>query len=179
MKRINKKGQTEDFLADLIPSLIIILIGLYVLSNMQSANKLSTTEKGRAVNTVLNFEQKTITDYLSLKTEIDNKNQISMQDMISLSYQNKEYQSKLAIWLDKTGLAQLEAPIETIAQETKQEKVETQQFGEKECIQMDIQYPDSSSFKIGKECSGKEQSFYLPTFEGQYLKIKSIVGTKD
>lgn len=178
MKRLNKKGQTEDFLADLIPSLIIILIGLFILSNMQSANKLSTTEKGRAINDMLKFEQKTITDYLSLKIDIDNKN-ISTQELISLTYNNPQYQGILGNSLSRGGLAEYDTPIETIGETTPQIKPEYSASDPKECLNLVIKYPGGQTpLIIGEGCVGKEQTFYLPTFDGQYLEINSIVGKK-
>lgn len=177
MKKLAKKGQTEDFLADLIPSAIIIIIGLYILSNMQSANRLSATEKERAINYALEIEQKTITEYLSLKIDIDGKER-SLQEWISLSYNNNEYQAKLVEKLIGKDLAQREILWETIAKSVEQEHPEETSKERKACLELTIQYPDGSSpLKIGEKCDGREQTFYLPTFDGQYLKIKSITGT--
>ncbi len=176
MKKLTKKGQTEDFLADLIPSAIIILIGLYVLSNMQDANRLSATEKERAINTALKFEQTTVLDYLSLKVDVDDK-KMTMQELISLTYKDEGYQRKLREWLLRKDLAQQEILWEFIAKSVEQEYPEEISKGRKACLELKIQYPNGSSLEVGEKCDGREQTFYLPTFDGQYLEIKSIVGT--
>lgn len=158
MKRIRKKGQTEDFLADMIPSLIIIAIGLYVLSNMQSANEESADSTKINITGYL-MEKKTITDYLNQELKIDGKN-IPLKEVISLTYKNEEYQQKV--------LKELEG---IIGQDTGRRTVES--CNVITCLNAEIQYPDGSSKKLKKDifCPGEEKVIFFPTYEGQSIKM--------
>jgi len=172
---IRKKGQTEDFVADFIPSLIIIIIGLYVLSEMEDIG-IKTTEETKNKLLERLEDRKTINDYMFEERKIDNETK-TLIEWISLIYKNKEHQTELILDLAREDIAELRAPVETISGTQEQEPVETTQHGRKECIKLDIQYPDSSKLEIGGKCDGTEQIFYLPTFEGQYIQVKSIAGT--
>lgn len=172
---IRKKGQTEDFIADLIPSLIIIAIGLYVLSDMQDVGKKATENTN--IKLVEELEgRKTLVNYLTKEIELDDK-KITLNELISLGYKNEEYQRRLIENLQRTGLAQLKIPIETIAESTEQLEAENIQTEVKECLKLDIKYPDGSNLEIGEKCMGREKVFALPTYEGQYLTVKLTVRT--
>lgn len=175
MKKLKKKGQTEDFLADLIPSLIIIIIGVFVLSSMHNTNRVAVNNQKRLVNYDL-MEKKMITDHLSKMIDVGDK-KISLQELISLSYKNEGYKQVLINDLQRTGLAQIEGPVEAIAVMQTQLEAETPKE-RKECFQLEIIYPeDPNPLKLGGGCDGREQTFYLPTYEGQYLMVKSVTGT--
>lgn len=179
MKKLTKKGQTEDFLADLIPSAIIIIIGIYVLSNMHSVNDLLAGEKERAIRQALEFEEKNIAYYLPHKIDIDGK-KISVQELISLTYNNPQYQGILGNSLAREGLAEYDVPPDQSSETTPQINPEYIASSPTECLNLVINYPgDSKPLIIGDGCVGREQNFYLPTFDGQYLEIKSVVGTKE
>lgn len=178
MKKLTKKGQTEDFLADLIPSAIIIIIGVLVLSNMHSVNNSLAKGKEIAIKQALILEEKNIAYYLPHKIDVDGK-KISLQELISLTYNNPQYQGILGTSLEREGLAQYDVPPEQSGETTVQIKPEYVASSPTECLNLVIKYPgDSKPLIIGDKCVGIEQNFYLPTFDGQILEIKSIVGTK-
>jgi len=172
MKKLRKKVQAEDFIADLIPSLIIIAIGLYVLSNMHSVSKAMVDERGERLQSVLKGEQKTIADYLSEKVSIDGK-EISLWELISLSYKNEKYQRKI---VEKLELVKPELLVEFMAETPEQEMVEYIAGEEKECLAAEIHYPDQSKLEFGSGCEGKEKTISLPTYEGQHITVKFTQG---
>jgi len=161
MKRIRKKGQTEDFLADLIPSMIIIMIGLYVLSNMQNANEESAESTKINVTEYL-MEKKTITDHLNQELKINGRD-IPLKEIISLSYKNENYQTLVEEEVNKIQGQQISFP---------------DLFSRVTCLSTKIVYPDGST-KIIEDapyCAGTERVIYLPTFEGKYLTMKFTLG---
>lgn len=175
MKRLNKKGQTEDFVADLIPSLIIIAIGLYVLSGMNDVNEGMVNEVSLKLDKYMEYEEKTVADYLSQNVEVEGK-KMSLAELISLSYRNEEYQrevmKKLGSWEEE-----LEFSPEAIAPTTKQEVAETIAGEMKECTATEITYPDGSVLKIGEDCTGGKKSLALPSYGGEYIKVDLIIGS--
>lgn len=158
---IRKKGQTEDFIADLIPSLIIIAIGLYVLSNMQDVGKKATEETNANLLERLE-DRKTMADYLAKEIEIDNK-KITLNELISLSYKNEAYQKKIKEEVERIQLQRISFP---------------DFYTRVVCLNMEINYPDGSSIVIEKDpfCAGEERKIFLPTYEGRYLTIKFQLG---
>ncbi|MBM3200092.1 hypothetical protein FJZ53_04075 [Candidatus Woesearchaeota archaeon] len=176
MRRLHKKGQTEDFIADLIPSMIVIAIGLYIISNMQATNKILVSEKEGAVRYAL-MEKKDMADYLLLELDSD-KGTISLKEMIGLTYKNEKYQQMLVENLKRKDIVKEDAPIETIAGKPKQDQVETIQRLPEQCIRLDIKYPDGSNMEVGgDECTGWEKVFALPTYDGQSITVNATVGT--
>lgn len=163
MKRISKKGQTEDFVADLIPSLIIIAIGLYVLSNIQNANE-ESVDSARTNITEYLMDRKTITDYLAQEIEMDGK-KIPLEEIISLSYKNENYQTIVEGEVKKIQDQQVSFP---------------DLFSRVTCFSTKIVYPDESQKIIGDTpyCTGAERTIYLPTYEGKYLAMNFTLGTE-
>lgn len=164
MRRMRKKGQAEDFIADLIPSLIIIAIGLYVLSNMYSVNKEMVDERGEKLRYALK-EQKTMVDYLSEKISIEGK-EISLWELISLSYKNEAYQEKVKKELKKIHHIPIDPPDENILCTWRM------------CLEAEINYPDSSKpLAVEDDCiSGKEKIMHFPTYEGKYIIMNFNLG---
>lgn len=175
-KRIKKKGQAEDFLADLIPSLIIIVIGLFVLSKMHAEEQKLVDERAAQLESILKQEIKPINYHLSNeKVEVDGR-EISLRELISLSYKNNAYQGKLIEALERKGLVQQDKPVEAIAETVPQEQAEAIQKGVERCLKLKIEYPDSSTLEAGEKCEGIETILNLPTYEGPYLIINATVG---
>jgi hypothetical protein len=161
MKRIRKKGQTEDFLADMIPSMIIIVIGLFILSSMQNANE-ESAESTKVNITEYLMEKKTIADHLDQELKVDGKN-IPLKEIISLSYKNENYQTLVEGEVNKIQGEQISFP---------------DFYSRVTCLSTKIVYPDDS-IKIIEDapyCAGTERVIYLPTFEGKYLTMKFTLG---
>lgn len=155
---IRKKGQTEDFIADLIPSLIIIAIGLYILADMEDVGKKSIEETNDKLLERLG-DEKTMTDYLAKEIGIDNK-KITLNELISLSYKNEQYQQKVE---EELGWI--------IGQDTGRRTIESCNIIT--CLNAEIQYPDGSSKKLKKDifCPGEEKAMFFPTYGGQSIKM--------
>lgn len=158
--KIRKKGQVEDFAADLIPSLIIIAIGLFILGNMQSVNKEAVDERGEKIKSALEQEEKILADYLLKKVKIDDK-EIPLLELISLSYKNEKYWEKT-----KDELKAINGqPIRF-----------RDWFFENVCLEAEIHYPDNSVKTIDVKCAGEKKTIALPTYEGGYLTINFVIG---
>lgn len=157
MKHLRKKGQTEDFIADLIPSLIIIGIGLYFLSNTQNSNEQEINDIKTNLTDYLK-EGNTMVDYLEKQVSVGDK-KMPLKEMISLSYKNEEYQQKV------------EKELEWIIGQDTGRRVESCKLIT--CLNSEIQYPDGSSKKLKEDifCPGEEKIIFFPTYEGQSIKM--------
>ncbi len=158
MKHLRKKGQTEDFIADLIPSLIIIGIGLYFLSNTQNSNEQEVNDVKTNLTDYLK-DGNTMADYLEKQVSVGDK-KMPLKELISLSYKNEEYQQK--------AVKELE---EITKQDTGRRTIESCIIIT--CLNAEIQYPDGSSKKIKEDifCPGEKKSIFFPTYEGQSIKM--------
>lgn len=159
-KRIKKKGQAEDFLADLIPSLIIIAIGLFVLSKMNSENQKIVDERGKLLAEALKGE-KMMSDYLFKPIKLGNK-KMDLEELISLSYKNENYQKEVEGHLKSIHLIDISPPPD----------VELPVCQYRMCLSSKIKYPDGSSLIIEDElCKGEEKTLNFPSYEGNYITL--------
>ena len=174
-KKIKKKGQAEDFLADFIPSLIIIVIGFFILSKMHSEEQKIVDERGKLIRQALVQEEKTIIDYLDEKILIDGK-RLSLAEVISLSYKNPKYRQILRELDKQFDIASEELIVEYIAQSPPQDIGETIAGELKNCLALDITYPDGLNLEFGTNCPGEERTVNLPSYEGKNLIVKITEG---
>lgn len=159
-KRIKKKGQAEDFIADLIPSLIIIAIGLFVLSKMNSENQKIVDERGKLLAEALK-DEKMMSNYLYKPIKVDNQ-KMTLGELISLSYKNENYQKEVKRHLESIQLTDVQPPKE----------VEFQVCQYRTCLKSEIKYPDDSSLMIKDElCTGEEKVLNFPSYEGDYITL--------
>lgn len=161
MKGISKKGQTEDFVADLIPSVIIIVIGFFILSTMQGANE-KAVEGAKENMTEYFQDKKTITDYLSQEVKVGDKN-IPLREVISLSYKNEAYQDIVEKEIKKIQGQRVSFP---------------DFYTRVVCLSTEIKYPDGDP-KIIQDtpfCAGTEKIIYLPTYGSGYLTMNFTIG---
>ncbi|MDP2909425.1 MAG: hypothetical protein Q8N77_06495 [Nanoarchaeota archaeon] len=161
--KLTKKGQAEDFFADLIPSLIIIVIGLFILSQMNTENEKTTNNKVSALEDALKAEITTLADYLNREVDVDDK-KMPLSDLISLSYKNEAYKKKMESELKKIQLISVEPPAENTFCTWRM------------CLRAQIYYPDSPEpLKIEDDCIGKEKVIHLPTYDGQYITMNTTL----
>lgn len=128
---------------------------------MQDIGKKATEETNAKLIETLE-DKKIMTDYLAKEINIDNK-KITLNELISLSYKNENYQKKLEgemKWIRGQKIKMVEL-CELVT-----------------CLNAEFQYPDGSTKKIDEDifCSGEEKAIFFPTYEGQSIKMKFKLG---
>ena len=97
---MNKKAQTEDILAELVISMVLIVIGVFVLSNMLNVQKLTFDQKDSKLDLMLKNDVLSLGGYVNYeKINIENE-EIYFKDLIKKAYSDQDYRDKLIDFLE-------------------------------------------------------------------------------
>lgn len=163
-----KKGQVEDIFADLIPSIVIIVIAVFILENFSSEHEDSISEKLMELESSLKVKAD-IKDYIRIPIPSDLKDEecanprFTVADIII----NIDPEDKDDPCLDL---------LNEITSRFKKEIV-----GEMESIDVYLKFPNKLiNLKMSEEVDSRdEQTVFVPLRSGEHVDVKLIIGPID
>ena len=163
MRCLYKKGQTEDVIADLIVSIIIIIIAVYILSGISADQE---TNIGLRINEIK----------YQLETKLDINTYLKMPVVGSGSCYHENLTTADLIAL--TDATKPGPCYKLLERQTKNFEKMLIQFGD-ECLDVQIEYPGGKVLTPSScvQVIGEQKEVLVPLKEGGYAKVKFLVGT--
>jgi hypothetical protein len=99
-KKMNRKGQTEDVFAEFIISMIIIVVGIYVLGsllNLQSVN--FQNQKGK-LDSFADNDVLSLGNYVNYEIVMVDGKEISFKELVRKAYTDENYKKELTSLLE-------------------------------------------------------------------------------
>lgn len=97
---MNKKAQTEDVFAELIISVIFILIGIYALSSVLDMQQLTLKEKESSLDLMIEKDYLSLGNYVNYEYVDFNGEEIPFKDFLRKSYTDETYKEELVDMLE-------------------------------------------------------------------------------
>lgn len=171
--RINKKGQTEDILADLIPAIIITVIAVLLLGKVSSEHRVSVDKT--IEETKLQLLESAELDYLRLPVGVKGKcanPRLTTADIISKIDPTKAKNDKdscYLLFLDITDNFNMEYMVE----EELSPWLESLDY--QACLSIELEFSENNEiFGSGPDCVATKQAqrmIALPLKNGEYVNI--------
>lgn len=94
-RKMNKKGQTEDVFAEFIISMIIIVVGIYILGILLNAQDFRFEEKKGELDGFADNDVLSLGNYVNYEIVIVDGKEISFKELVRKAYTDEKYKKEL------------------------------------------------------------------------------------
>ena len=164
MNSLNKKGQTEDILADLIPAIIIIIIAVYLLGSFSSQHEENVSNKLKEVKSQLESRMDVRT-YLRTAVPSDYKGECANPRLTTADIISK---------IDPQKAEQNKDPCYSLLRKLTNEFNQEYFMPDDKYMAVDLEFPyvHLGLYPKGVIFPGKTKNIPLPIKNGEHVNVK-------